>query len=156
MVAERQAEDGVLDLAVIGAGAAGTYVAHRLQLAHPDWAISLFERTDRIGGRLRSMTVPGLEHPIELGGMRFLTSHPRVAAVVAGFALPTHPFDPTGGAERSFLRGRFGSGQDDAQAGGGYELPAAERRRSAQDLGVSHSNRSSPAPASFRRVTGFA
>ncbi len=137
MVTERQAEDGVLDLAVIGAGAAGTYVAHRLQLAHPDWAVSLFERTDRIGGRLRSMTVPGLEHPIELGGMRFLTSHPRVAAVVAGFALPTHPFDPTGGAERSFLRGRFGSGQDDAQAGAGYQLPVAERGRSAQDLGVS-------------------
>ena len=136
MVAERQAEDGVLDLAVIGAGAAGTYVAQRLQLAHPDWAISLFERTDRIGGRLRSMAVPGLEHPIELGGMRFLTSHPRVAAVVAGFALPTHPFDPTGGAERSFLRGRFGSGQGDTQAGAGYDLPAAERGRSAQDLGV--------------------
>ena len=135
MVAERQAEDGVLDLAVIGAGAPGP-TSHRLQLAHPDWAISLFERTDRIGGRLRSMTVPGLEHPIELGGMRFLTSHPRVAAVVAGFALPTHPFDPTGGAERSFLRGRFGSGQDDAQAGAGYDLPVAERGRSAQDLGV--------------------
>ena len=122
MVTERQAEGGVLDLAVIGAGAAGTYVAHRVQLAHPGWAISLFERTDRIGGRLRSMTVPGLEHPIELGGMRFLTSHLRVAGVVSGFALPTHPFDPTSGAERSFLRGRFGSGQDDAQAGAGYDL----------------------------------
>jgi monoamine oxidase len=136
VVAKRQADDGVLDLAVIGAGAAGTYVAHRLQLAHSDWAISLFERTDRIGGRLWSMAVPGLEHPIELGGMRFLTSHPRVAAVVAGFELPTHPFDPTGGVERSFLRGRFGTGQGDAGAGAGYDLPDAERGRSAQDLGL--------------------
>jgi len=136
VVAERQAEDGVLDLAVIGAGAAGTYVARRLQLAHPEWAISIFERSDHIGGRLRSMAVPGVEHPIELGGMRFLTSHPRVAAVVAGFALPTHPFDPTGGVERSFLRGRFGTGQGDAGAGAGYDLPVTERGRSAQDLGV--------------------
>ena len=136
MVAERQAEDGVLDLAVIGAGAAGAYVAQRVQVAQPDWSIALFERTDRIGGRLRSMTVPGLNHPIELGGMRFLTSHPRVAAVVAEFDLPTYPFDPSGGAERSFLRGRFGSGLSDPQAGAGYDLPVAERGRSAQELGV--------------------
>ena len=85
---------------------------------------------------LRSMKVPGLDHPIELGGMRFLTSHPRVAAVVAGFDLPTHPFDPSGGAERSFLRGRFGGGLGDPQAGAGYDLPVAERGRSAQELGV--------------------
>ena len=136
MVAQRQADDGVLDLAVIGAGAAGTYVAHRLQRAHPDWAISLFERSDRIGGRLRSMAVPGLDHPIELGGMRFLTSHPRVATVASAFALPTHPFDPTGGVERSFLRGRFGNGPGDEQAGAGYDLPVGERGRSAEDLGV--------------------
>lgn len=124
----------MLDLAVIGAGAAGTYVADAMQEARPEWSIRLFERTDRIGGRLRSVRVPGLDHRIELGGMRFLTSHRRMAEVVAAFAIPTHPFDPTGGADRSYLAGRFGAGFQDAGAGAGYDLPVGERGRSASDL----------------------
>jgi monoamine oxidase len=129
--------DDVLDLAVVGAGAAGTYVSYHVQRERPDWSIALFERTDRVGGRLRSLTVAGLDHPIELGGMRFLTSHRRVADTVARFELATHPFDATGGAERSFLRGRFGAGAGDPWAGAGYDLPAGERGRSAVDLLVS-------------------
>ena len=52
-----------IDLAVVGAGAAGTAVAHAMRLARPDWTIRLFERSDRIGGRLRSVRVEGLDHP---------------------------------------------------------------------------------------------
>ena len=44
----------ILDLAVIGAGIAGTFVAHEVLRCRPDWSIVLFERTARIGGRLRS------------------------------------------------------------------------------------------------------
>jgi len=123
-----------LDLAVIGGGSAGTWVARAARQARPDWSIALFERHQRIGGRLRSVHVPGLAHPIELGGMRYPTSHRRVQAVVGDLAIPTRPFDPRGGTERSFLRGVFGDGPADPQAGGGYDLRKDERGRSAGQL----------------------
>jgi lysine 2-monooxygenase len=122
------------DLAVIGAGAAGTWTAHAVQRARPDWSIGLFERSTRIGGRLRSVAIDGLAHPIELGGMRFLTSHPLVAAAVDELGLQTRPFDTRGEPERSFLRGQPGNGPGDPSAGRGYELADDERGRSAIDL----------------------
>lgn len=72
-----------VDLAIVGGGAAGTFVADAMQASRLDWSIVLFERTNRIGGRLRSVAIPGVEHRIELGGMRFRTGHRRVASVVA-------------------------------------------------------------------------
>jgi monoamine oxidase len=123
-----------LDLAVVGAGAAGTWVAHTMQRARPRWSIELFERSNRIGGRLRSVKVPGLGHPIDLGGMRYLTSHRRVQSVVETFGIPTRPFDPRGGPERTFLRGHFGRGAADPESGRGYDLSDGERGRSALDL----------------------
>ncbi|HET9755371.1 MAG TPA: NAD(P)-binding protein [Candidatus Limnocylindrales bacterium] len=66
---------GELDVAIVGAGAAGTYLADRLLQARPDWRIAIFERSNRIGGRLWSVKVDGLAHPIELGGMRYMSGH---------------------------------------------------------------------------------
>jgi monoamine oxidase len=123
-----------LDLAVVGGGVAGTSVADQLQRARPDWSIGLFERSNRIGGRLHSVHVDGLDHPIELGGMRYITSQPRVSAIVDALRLPTHPFDATGGPERSVLRGEVGGGAADPDAGRGYELGPNARGRSALDL----------------------
>lgn len=123
-----------LDLAVVGAGAAGTWLAHATQEARPAWSITLFERSDRIGGRLRSVTVPRLAHPIELGGMRYVTSHRLVQSVVDEFRIPTRPFDAYGVPERTFLRGVFGDGPSDPTAGAGYDLEPHERGRSADDL----------------------
>jgi monoamine oxidase len=124
----------VIDVAIVGAGAAGTYLADRLAEARPDWTIRLLERSDRIGGRLWSMRVDDVAQPIELGGMRYLPSHPVIQRVVTELGIATRPFDPRGGPERSFLRGRFGRGHPDPQAGAGYDLPAGERGRSADDL----------------------
>ena len=126
-----------LDLAVVGGGAAGTFVAHEMQARRPDWSIALFERTDRIGGRLRSVAIPGVEHKIELGGMRFRTGHRHVAALVEALGLETYPFDRTGGPERSLLRGQLADGPDDPAGGAPYDLNAEERGRSASDLAVS-------------------
>ncbi len=116
-----------LDLAVIGGGAAGTWVARTAKRARPSWSVALFERHARVGGRLRSVHVAGLDHPIELGGMRYLSSHRRVQAIVAQLGIETRPFDPHGGPERSFLRGVFGDGATDPNAGAGYALPAVEQ-----------------------------
>lgn len=131
---EGTAEEPSIDLAVIGAGVAGTSVAASLQQARPDWSIVLLERSNRIGGRLRSVALPGVDHRIELGGMRFLTSHRRVATLVDALGLASHPFDRTGGAERSVLRGRVADGPGDADAGACYDLPIGERGRSASTL----------------------
>jgi monoamine oxidase len=131
---EGTAEEPDFDLAVIGAGVAGTSVAASLQEARPNWSIILLERAHRIGGRLRSVALPGVEHRIELGGMRFLTSHRRVAGLVQDLGLATHPFDRTSGAERSVLRGRVADGPADADAGASYDLPIGERGRSASTL----------------------
>ena len=50
-----------LDYAVIGGGVAGAYTAWRLQQDRGAGnAIGLFEYSDRIGGRLYSVTVPGV------------------------------------------------------------------------------------------------
>jgi monoamine oxidase len=123
-----------LDLAIIGGGVAGTSVAYELGRARPDWSIALFERTNRIGGRLHSVHIAGLDHPIELGGMRYITSQPRVSRLIDELHIPTHPFDPIQAGERSLLRGIVGLGADDPDAGRGYQLAPEERGRSALDL----------------------
>jgi phytoene dehydrogenase-like protein len=143
-----------LDLAVIGGGVAGTRVAHAMQEARRDWSIVLFERTERIGGRLRSIRIDGLDHPIELGGMRYLTDQPRVCGLVEAFQLSTHPFDPIGVPERRLLRG-VASAPDDQDAASGYDLPVAERGCSALTLALDSFERIVPG---FRELDhdGFA
>jgi len=127
-------DEEVVDLAIIGAGLAGTWLAQTMQAARPQWAISVFERNDRIGGRLRSMRIPGLAHPIELGGMRYMSSHRRVQSVVTEFGIRTRAFATHHGPERTFLRGRHGNGSGDPNVGTPYDLPEGERGRSASDL----------------------
>ncbi len=127
-------DNGVLDVAVVGAGAAGTYLAHRLIKARPDWRIAIFERSNRIGGRLWSISVEGLANPIELGGMRYMTGHGLVQSVIDELGIDTRPFDAADHTERSFLRGVVGGGPDDPIAGRGYDMPAGESGRSAADL----------------------
>jgi monoamine oxidase len=126
--------DGDLDVAVVGAGAAGTYVAYRLLQSRPDWRIAVFERLSRIGGRLWSVKVDGLTKPIELGGMRYMTGHRLVHAIVEELGLESRPFDPAEEHERTVLRGVVGESTDDPEGGGGYDLPEGERGRSASDL----------------------
>ena len=123
-----------LDVAIVGAGAAGTYLAYRLIQARPDWRIVIFERSHRIGGRLWSVHVDGLPHPIELGGMRYMSGHPLVQSVVDELEIETRAFDPADQPERTFLRGISGRSPDDPEGGRGYDLPAGEAGRSAADL----------------------
>ena len=127
-------DHGELDVAIVGAGAAGTYLAHRLIKARPDSRIAIFERSNRIGGRLWTVKVDGLEHPIELGGMRYMSGHPLVQSVVEELGIETRAFDPADQPERTFLRGVIGRSPDDPEAGRGYDLPAGEAGRSAADL----------------------
>ena len=126
--------DAELDVAIVGAGAAGTYLGYRLIQARPDWRIAIFERSNRIGGRLWTVKVDGLEHPIELGGMRYMSGHRLVQSVVDEMRVETRAFDPAEQPERTVLRGVVGSSPDDPDGGRGYDLPAGETGRSASDL----------------------
>jgi lysine 2-monooxygenase len=123
-----------LDVAIVGAGAAGPYLAYRLIQARPEWRIAIFERSKRIGGRLWSVKVDGLAHPIELGGMRYMSGHRLVQSVVDELGIETRAFDPADQPERTFLRGVMGRSTEDPEGGRGYDLPAGEAGRSAGDL----------------------
>src|SRR4051794_24934503 len=90
-----------LDVAIVGGGVAGVYAAWRLLKygrGSPIWTeaggnpprIAVFEYGSRTGGRLLSMRLPGVPHlPVELGGMRYLTSHWRVHSLKQRFDLKT-------------------------------------------------------------------
>ncbi|MEW6043660.1 MAG: FAD-dependent oxidoreductase [Thermoproteota archaeon] len=85
-----------IDYAIVGGGVAGTYCAWRLKQKHRDKRrITLFEYSDRIGGRLLSLppekfnvvkcadgkTIEekgGLDVVAELGGMRYLPGEHRI------------------------------------------------------------------------------
>src|ERR1700677_4518677 len=84
-----------LDIAVIGGGVSGAYSAWRLQTDQGATSkIALFEYSDRIGGRLFTVTMPGLPNvKAEVGGMRYIKDdHPVVTSVVEHLEIPTAPF----------------------------------------------------------------
>ncbi|NWD71210.1 FAD-dependent oxidoreductase [Pseudomonas gingeri] len=86
-----------LDVAVVGGGVSGCYSAWRLQQVHGDTQnIALFEYGDRIGGRLFSITLPGLPNVVaEVGGMRYIPGpdgHVVVDSLVKHLKLPSQDF----------------------------------------------------------------
>ncbi|RZI86652.1 MAG: amine oxidase [Rubrivivax sp.] len=99
----------VLDVAIVGAGVSGLYSGWRL-LSTPSpeqpRTVALFESSDRVGGRLLSVTPPGMpEARIELGGMRFTTGHQLVRSLVPYLNLATEPFPVGQPANMAYLRG---------------------------------------------------
>ncbi|MFT5453777.1 MAG: hypothetical protein ACI9K2_000251 [Myxococcota bacterium] len=84
-----------LDIAVVGGGVSGAYSAWRLQQAvGAEQRIALFEYSDRIGGRLYTVTMPGLPNvKAEVGGMRYIPDeHIMVASLVTKLGLQTQDF----------------------------------------------------------------
>ena len=125
-----------VDIAVIGAGVAGSYAAWRLKRARPRASVALLEMSDRVGGRLSSTTVPGLPHvTVELGGMRFIPERHRMVAglvdelglPVAGLA-PAPPPGDDGGDNLAFVRAgccASGSSPIPARSPTGWPRPSA-------------------------------
>ncbi|MEX1018321.1 MAG: FAD-dependent oxidoreductase, partial [Litorilinea sp.] len=110
----------ILDVAIIGGGVSGIYSGWRLSNATPQelrgllpaeeqarpLRVELFEMSDRIGGRLLSLTPP--EIPVfkaELGGMRYLTTQPLITDLVERLQIATHPFAMGGPENVYYLRG---------------------------------------------------
>jgi monomeric sarcosine oxidase len=77
-----------LDVAIVGAGAAGLYSGYRLLNGANskgdklDLDVAIFDMSDRIGGRLESVKLPGMNVVGELGGMRYMTEQKIVTALI--------------------------------------------------------------------------
>ncbi|MGD9617643.1 MAG: M28 family peptidase [Alphaproteobacteria bacterium] len=120
------------DIAIVGGGVAGIYAAWCLREARGDLLgprlrelaagrpdgrlrVGLFEYTERIGGRLFSLHMPGVpEVAVELGGMRFLNLHRRVVGLVKRFGFETRELRVEDCRDRHmfYLRGQHFAGAD--------------------------------------------
>jgi hypothetical protein len=98
----------ILDVAVVGAGVSGVYSAWRLASSRSSGAgICVFETDIRIGGRLLSVTPPGIPNArVELGGMRFASSHTRVESLLKHLDIAVHPFTVSDDPNICYVRGR--------------------------------------------------
>ena len=125
-----RAQTADLDVAIVGGGVAGAYTAWRLRNEQPALRVRLFEMSDRIGGRLRSVAFPQAPHLVgELGGMRFLESQPHVFNLVAHLNLPKRGYPVSDPQDRLDLRGKSLSYAQAGQPGAlfPYNIPPAEQ-----------------------------
>src|ERR1700760_4265352 len=74
----------IFDVAIIGGGVSGVYSAWRLLTQGRMRRVAVFEADDHIGGRLLSVTPPGIpDMRAELGGMRILPAvQPRIKKLI--------------------------------------------------------------------------
>ncbi|KAH9505684.1 hypothetical protein Btru_055495 [Bulinus truncatus] len=119
-----------LDVAVIGAGAAGAYSAYRLR--NENLTVEVFEYSDRVGGRLYTSSLPNVpDVPLELGGMRFIPKvQPRMERLVKELGLTPRLFsiDHKNFSEsRFFLRGKSLLPQDMTSGDVPYNLNPEEK-----------------------------
>jgi hypothetical protein len=118
--APTDSDKGILDVAVVGAGISGIYSAWRLVTADPAslrilgrpvstgrrLRVTVFEGSQRVGGRLLSAQAPDLSAICELGGMRFASSHTRVVSLINELKLPRHGFYTSHSQNHVLLRGK--------------------------------------------------
>ncbi len=119
-----------LDVAIIGGGASGAYTAWRLRQVRPELQVRLFEMSDRIGGRLRSVAFSQAPHLVgEMGGMRFQSEQPHVAGVVKQLGLTQRGYPLFEPNDRLALRGKSYSYAEAGTAGHlyPYNIPDTEQ-----------------------------
>ncbi|MEO0044600.1 MAG: hypothetical protein RL329_4048 [Bacteroidota bacterium] len=75
-----------LEVAIIGAGTSGLYSAYRLtgsgKSVYQNGRVQVFDMLNRLGGRLESVKLPGMDLVGELGGMRYMTSQKIITALI--------------------------------------------------------------------------
>lgn len=107
-----------LDVAVIGAGVSGLYAAWRLQ---SEWKtpegnaprIAVFERSQRIGGRLHTIQPARMSTlHAEIGGMRLPSFHRFTLGLVDHLGLETKEFREGNANNLFYLRGKHIKGED--------------------------------------------
>ena len=89
-----------LDVAIVGAGASGLYSGYRLvngtdkKGKKKDLDVAIFEMSDRVGGRLESVKLPGMSVVGELGGMRYMTEQQIVTALIEDVFATQYALNP--------------------------------------------------------------
>src|SRR6202000_3357101 len=104
-VASTPITSGAPHVAIIGAGIAGLAAAFHLRRA--GWAVTIFERQQRVGGRaltLRQSLSPGLL--TQAGPARFPWFCSRVVALAKARNVAMEPFYPADGALVGFFDGQ--------------------------------------------------
>ncbi len=97
----------IIEVAVVGGGVSGAYAAWRLASHHKSSKIHLYELSDRIGGRLLSMTMPGMPHvQAEFGGMYVKKSQAIVWELIKLLKLKTTVVDFSSPGVRAYIRDR--------------------------------------------------
>ncbi len=83
------APDMKVEVAIVGAGTSGLYSAFRLTTdkKYTGEQLQVFDMNTKIGGRLESVIMPGMDFWGELGGMRYLTSQEIVTTLIEGHPL---------------------------------------------------------------------
>ena len=96
------------DIAIVGGGVAGFYLAWRLLQQDNSRSVVVLEGSHRIGGRLYSERAPGYSSVcVEHGGMRFSHQHRLLSALVEFLQLPTAPYNSVlNGHNPIYLRGQ--------------------------------------------------
>lgn len=127
----------MLDVAIIGAGVSGVYCGWRLLDTGTRKSVTVFEASERVGGRLLSVEPPGMPGTrAELGGMRILpATQPRIAWLVERFGIETYPFPVDEPRNIAYLRGehlRLSDFSDPAKVP--YRLSFNERGKTAGTL----------------------
>ncbi|BFZ11383.1 hypothetical protein BsWGS_14423 [Bradybaena similaris] len=100
--------DRWVDVAIVGAGAAGTYSAYKLRNAN--LSIELLELSNRVGGRMYTIEMPDSpDVKIELGTMKFAKDeHSRVESLAAELKLTPEDFlEGRPEQKKYYLRGQL-------------------------------------------------
>lgn len=87
-------QENTVDLAVVGVGASGSFAAWQLNKKYQgNWKIKMFDANNRVGGRLYSIPITGIEnHVADVGAMRFKTSHNSFVRVINQLGLTVDNF----------------------------------------------------------------
>ncbi len=102
----------ILDVAIVGGGVAGVYAAWRLRTDPPKGQpvpdVQVFELSQRIGGRLLSVSPPDLPGVFcELGGMRYISSQTLVRSLIEDqLNLQTEAFSVGEPENINYMRGK--------------------------------------------------
>src|SRR5215213_5305927 len=100
-------DDARYDVVVVGGGVSGAYVAWRLLEDDPSRRVALCELSERIGGRLLTVTPPSAPHlRAELGGMRLLNTQEQVVRLIEHLGLTVDRFPMGDTRNLVYLRGR--------------------------------------------------
>ena len=100
-------DDSCEDVAIIGAGLAGTYAAWRLR--NTNLTVRVYEKSARVGGRFYSGRFENASDTrFELGAQYFIPAlHPQMDSLTRRLGLRVVPYPDPSSRRSLFLRGRF-------------------------------------------------